>query len=89
MQVTAEISVPLEEQRRNIEHVALCAEASAQIKISSGSTLDLRSTDGAVRLEGLNTICRFVAGLGSRTAQLLGEDDNAKCQVLCDSGWLS
>lgn len=86
MQPIAEIRVPTDAQRRNIEHVALCAGSSSQIRVTQGSTLELRSTDGSLQLEGLNTICRFVAGLGSKKAQLLGEDDTAKSQI---SEWLS
>lgn len=85
MHSRAEISVLDEDQRRNIELVALYAGASPQIKVSPGSTLALRNPDGRVQLEGLNTICRFIANLGDNKAQLLGEDDAAKTEVVCNT----
>lgn len=79
---TASVVYSNDEDCRNIKLLSAYANLQQHVNLSSGKVLALESSDGTVQLTGLNTICRYLAGLSSIASQLLGKDQILKAQVL-------
>ncbi len=81
MAAAASVHYANEEQHHILRLVSTYAEALQIVQIESSNELSLRNSEGNLHLTGLNTICRYIAELGSKREQLLGLDIASKAQV--------